>query len=145
MEVIFSLFWSRDVAQRPEKCPARRDFVANCGRLVFQHDGIHSDHAPHFSSFLTPSHHALQGQKPNTHTPRRASTSSLPITDTPLHWSAYRGNLGITWILLKVRDGVLCVCFSTVHGVDKKLSVLKTSTSSLTNCKKRSYSSGPPL
>ncbi|CAM9304009.1 unnamed protein product, partial [Hapterophycus canaliculatus] len=32
---------------------------------------------------------------------RRAPTPHLPITDTPLHWSAYRGDLGITWILLR--------------------------------------------
>ncbi|CAM9680697.1 unnamed protein product [Ectocarpus sp. 6 AP-2014] len=32
---------------------------------------------------------------------RRGPSSSLPISDTPLHWSAYRGDLGITWILLK--------------------------------------------
>ncbi|CAN0467898.1 unnamed protein product, partial [Ectocarpus sp. 12 AP-2014] len=32
---------------------------------------------------------------------RRGPSSSLPMSDTPLHWSAYRGDLGITWILLK--------------------------------------------
>lgn len=41
-----------------------------------------------------------KAHKPNDQ--RRAPASSLPMTGTPLHWSAYRGDLGITWILLKV-------------------------------------------
>lgn len=52
---------------------------------------------------LTHAHAGNQGRK--AHKPndqRRAPASNLPITGTPLHWSAYRGDLGITWILLKV-------------------------------------------
>eukprot|EP00903_Cladosiphon_okamuranus_P010377 g9816.t1 len=54
---------------------------------------------------------ALGRKAHKSNDPRRAPASNLPITGTPLHWSAYRGDLGITWILLKrvldtlIRDG----------------------------------------
>lgn len=84
------------ISNRELFCPYSKQSPMNGHNATPNMTFVHGDH-----------HHARtrrsQGRKahrPND--PRRAPTSSLPITGTPLHWSAYRGDLGITWILLKV-------------------------------------------
>lgn len=59
---------------------------------------------PHVSTHTTHKPDRKQGNNAQKqHNAGRAPTSSVPMTGSPLHWSAYRGDLGITWILLKVR------------------------------------------